>query len=619
MENINKDIDIIEEAILDAKRLTKLAEEAGKEFSAQNLKKEAEKLVAETLMDEEEDEIVSEEEIEKIFAEMESDSELDMLQEQETAEDVLEIVKDLENFAKSKQDDIDADSFEAIEELNDLMIKGDIGEPLRPIVELKNISSLIKRGLQSGKSLIEIGREYSKKDGLQPVEAVKELFSPFLNIDLKPEVAPESATEPEVKQRNTSFLGKVKGIFKSMVSEEDEIDALLNDLEGMNEGDEEMVQETDEALLRKIEASLKDSERRLLEMKKVQEAIQALKSDDIEEAKKAVEFIRSLPPIKETDEKMTKEEALAKAKEYVVQLRRDMEKLESEFNKTKGEALKAANDMNEEEMLDEYSVEELDEMLKELQESEHLDEADLAAKQKEMEDKIKKNHEEAKQRLANMEKMVNAVKSMKEEEMPFGESEDFEMSEEYMKEVEDAMAEFESMEESLAHTQTHANAKKAGSHLHTNYGKEERLRPAMKEAKLAKMNGELKKSLQESNHLNQKYAKALELMRAKINEMASYTANLVNINKLFMEASTTKDEKLEIAERFRTAKTVEQSKALYESIKRELSSSNVKYSVDKKVSTKVTVSNNGTVLKESNASVNVKNRFMELVNYNPQN
>ena len=70
---------------------------------------------------------------------------------------------------------------------------------------------------------------------------------------------------------------------------------------------------------------------------------------------------------------------------------------------------------------------------------------------------------------------------------------------------------------------------------------------------------------------NKALKEALLALKGNLNEAYVTNVNLGKITKLFLENTTSQSEKVEIVNRFSNeAKTVEQSKALYESIKREL-------------------------------------------------
>jgi hypothetical protein len=75
---------------------------------------------------------------------------------------------------------------------------------------------------------------------------------------------------------------------------------------------------------------------------------------------------------------------------------------------------------------------------------------------------------------------------------------------------------------------------------------------------------------------NEEYRKALNMFREKLNEVAVFNSNLAYATRLFTEHSTSKQEKINILRRFDSADTLKESKALYKSIKDELTTTNVK-------------------------------------------
>lgn len=69
---------------------------------------------------------------------------------------------------------------------------------------------------------------------------------------------------------------------------------------------------------------------------------------------------------------------------------------------------------------------------------------------------------------------------------------------------------------------------------------------------------------------NNEYKKALLMFKDKINEVAIFNAGLAYSTRLFTEHSTTKQEKIQILERFDSIKSINESKNLYDTIKTEL-------------------------------------------------
>lgn len=85
---------------------------------------------------------------------------------------------------------------------------------------------------------------------------------------------------------------------------------------------------------------------------------------------------------------------------------------------------------------------------------------------------------------------------------------------------------------------------------------------------------------------NKVLKEALLALKGNLNEAYVTNVNLGKITKLFLENTTSQSEKIDIVNRFSNeAKTVEQSKALYESIKRELNKSvNAKVNINESMS-----------------------------------
>jgi len=72
---------------------------------------------------------------------------------------------------------------------------------------------------------------------------------------------------------------------------------------------------------------------------------------------------------------------------------------------------------------------------------------------------------------------------------------------------------------------------------------------------------------------NEEYRKALNVFRNKLNEVAVFNSNLAYATRLFTEHSTSKQEKINILQRFDGVESLKESKNLYKTIKDELSTS----------------------------------------------
>ena len=78
---------------------------------------------------------------------------------------------------------------------------------------------------------------------------------------------------------------------------------------------------------------------------------------------------------------------------------------------------------------------------------------------------------------------------------------------------------------------------------------------------------------------NEEYRKALNVFRNKLNEVAVFNSNLAYATRLFTEHTTTKQEKINILQRFDSVETIKESKNLYKTVKEELSSKKINESI----------------------------------------
>jgi hypothetical protein len=96
---------------------------------------------------------------------------------------------------------------------------------------------------------------------------------------------------------------------------------------------------------------------------------------------------------------------------------------------------------------------------------------------------------------------------------------------------------------------------------------------------------------------NKELKEAIISVRKYLSEAYVTNANLGKITKLFLENTTSQSEKIEIVNRFSNeAKTIEQSKALYESIKREL---NKPVTTQMPMNESMSTANGSTILNEN--------------------
>lgn len=173
-----------------------------------------------------------------------------------------------------------------------------------------------------------------------------------------------------------------------------------------------------------------------------------------------------------------------------------------------------------------------------------------------------------------------------------------------------AMDEEEEVDENMEHTQTHHNARKTGSQNNTNYGKESRLRSAMREGKetkissLIKENKSLTKKLNETKKYKQsvatlveQYKSALEKYRNQLKEMATFNTNLAHVNNLLVNESLalTQEDKVKIINEFKKVDTIAESQKKYKSFLSEMKESKptLTESIEDKVSASVAPSSKG--------------------------
>lgn len=158
------------------------------------------------------------------------------------------------------------------------------------------------------------------------------------------------------------------------------------------------------------------------------------------------------------------------------------------------------------------------------------------------------------------------------------------------------------LDESLPHPISHANARLTGAQNNTNYGKEQRLRYAMRESNDKKVNGLInvnKKLLKKVNEaakyrksattLIENYNKALEKYRNQLKEMAVFNSNLAHVNNLFINENLalTYDDKIKIINEFKNITSITKSQEKYNKFLSEMKISkkkNISETIKNKVS-----------------------------------
>jgi len=207
-----------------------------------------------------------------------------------------------------------------------------------------------------------------------------------------------------------------------------------------------------------------------------------------------------------------------------------------------------------------------------------------------------------------------AEEEWNEEEM----AHDEEMSEdEVIYEIElDEEEEEEEMEEEISeeeetHEEEMEEAARTKSNVHGNKGGQDRAGLDSK-TKYKAGSGAINEEVEKLKKQNGEYKKALVLFKEKLNEVAVFNANLAYSTRLFTEHSTTKQEKLNILKRFDGINNMNESKALFNTIKNELETKNpITETVANKISNTPTTSSSKEMLAESKAYENPQFKRMK--------
>ncbi len=206
-----------------------------------------------------------------------------------------------------------------------------------------------------------------------------------------------------------------------------------------------------------------------------------------------------------------------------------------------------------------------------------------------------------------------------EEEWNEGEmSYDEEMSEDEDMSYDEEMSEDEVIyeieldeEEEEGHEEEMEEAARTKSNVHGNKGGQDRAGLDSK-TKYKAGSGAINEEVEKLKKQNGEYKKALVLFKEKLNEVAVFNANLAYSTRLFTEHSTTKQEKLNILKRFDGITNMNESKALFNTIKSELETKNpITETVANKISNTPTTSSSKEMLAESKAYENPQFKRMK--------
>ena len=154
-------------------------------------------------------------------------------------------------------------------------------------------------------------------------------------------------------------------------------------------------------------------------------------------------------------------------------------------------------------------------------------------------------------------------------------------------------------------------AARTKSNVHGNKGGQDRAGLDSK-TKYKAGSGAINEEVEKLKKQNGEYKKALVLFKEKLNEVAVFNANLAYSTRLFTEHSTTKQEKLNILKRFDGINNMNESKALFNTIKNELETKNpITETVANKISNTPTTSSSKEMLAESKAYENPQFKRMK--------
>jgi hypothetical protein len=199
-----------------------------------------------------------------------------------------------------------------------------------------------------------------------------------------------------------------------------------------------------------------------------------------------------------------------------------------------------------------------------------------------------------------------------EDEMSY----DDEMSEDDMMADDEVIYEIELDEEEeeveeSSHEEEMEEAARTKSNVHGNKGGQNRAGLDSKTNYKAG-SGAINEDVEKLKKQNGEYKKALVLFKEKLNEVAVFNANLAYSTRLFTEHSTTKQEKLNILKRFDGINNMNESKALFNTIKNELDrKSPITETVANKISNTPTTSSSKEMLAESKAYENPQFKRMK--------
>jgi len=186
-----------------------------------------------------------------------------------------------------------------------------------------------------------------------------------------------------------------------------------------------------------------------------------------------------------------------------------------------------------------------------------------------------------------------------------------ETTEEVKETVEETLAPEKEMEEDVKHVTAKAHMKHNTDELHESLvATRKKLQALMTENKMKSQELENVNALvEEFKNAEVEYKSAIKNLKGQLQEVALFTSNLTYAVKLMTENSTTKDEKLDILKRFDSAKTLTESREVFNSLESLFKTS--KNTVEKTIEERVLETPKASGASNLNESTAYKNPQLE--------
>ncbi len=204
-----------------------------------------------------------------------------------------------------------------------------------------------------------------------------------------------------------------------------------------------------------------------------------------------------------------------------------------------------------------------------------------------------------------------AISETTEEVKEEGTEEVKESAEEVKETVEETLAPEKEMEEDVKHVTAKAHMKHNTDELHESLvATRKKLQALMTENKMKSQELENVNALvEEFKNAEVEYKSAIKNLKGQLQEVALFTSNLTYAVKLMTENSTTKDEKLDILKRFDSAKTLTESREVFNSLESLFKTS--KSTVEKTIEERVLETPKASGASNLNESTAYKNPQLE--------